>query len=76
MILGVRNDFFLLAFADNDTGVSPIGVIHVPERVERQSETENGETAQTNGKNRAGSAYSSKGKVRQARHIRSTHAKM
>jgi hypothetical protein len=47
MILGVGNDLFLLALAHDHTGVTPIGIVHVPERIDRESEREDGEAVST-----------------------------
>lgn len=47
MVLGVGNDLFLLTLANDHTGVTPVGIIHVPERIDRESEREDGEAVST-----------------------------
>lgn len=47
MILGVGDDLFLFTLAHDDTGVTPVGIVHVPERIDWQGEREDREAVST-----------------------------
>jgi hypothetical protein len=47
MIFSVGNNLFLLALSHDHTSVTPIGIVHVPERVDREGEREDREPVST-----------------------------